>query len=201
MQGVRGSSPRSSTIARDEGSMRKPSPTARRLAGMNLPFCLLPVAFVVLIAACSSAPAATVAPTATATATPSATPSAQAPAVRPTGSLTSRPGSLTADYSGILSMDAIEGGCAYLQTTDGRKRQVLSPAAGPPPGRLAAAEGPSPARRPRRHRPQQRWRPGLGERLGGDGRRDDLPDRAGHPGHRGRRQLAAPHGDAADGYD
>src|SRR3954451_10366761 len=105
--------------------MRKPSARPRRLAGMNLPFCLLPVAFVVLIAACSSAPGPS--PAQSANATLSATPSAAASAVRPTGSLTSRPGSLTADYSGILSMDAIEGGCPYLQTTDGRKLQVLYP--------------------------------------------------------------------------
>jgi len=34
---------------------------------------------------------------------------------------------LAADYSGVLSMDDIEGGCAYLQTADGRKLEVVYP--------------------------------------------------------------------------
>jgi hypothetical protein len=34
---------------------------------------------------------------------------------------------ITADFSGILSMDEIEGGCAYLQADDGRKLQVIYP--------------------------------------------------------------------------
>ena len=34
---------------------------------------------------------------------------------------------VTADYSGILSMDAIEGGCPYLQAANGDKLQVIYP--------------------------------------------------------------------------
>jgi hypothetical protein len=34
---------------------------------------------------------------------------------------------IAADFSGILSMDEIEGGCAYLQAADGRKLQVIYP--------------------------------------------------------------------------
>jgi hypothetical protein len=30
-------------------------------------------------------------------------------------------------FSGILSMDDIEGGCAYLQAADGRKLEVIYP--------------------------------------------------------------------------
>ncbi len=45
---------------------------------------------------------------------------------RPSAALSAAPGIGTV-YSGILSMDAIEGGCAYLQAADGKKLQVLYP--------------------------------------------------------------------------
>ena len=97
--------------------MTKPSSGPRRLGGMDSPHRLLPLAFVLLIAACSAAPGAST--------PPSAAPSI--PAARPSASLSSKPEGITADYSGILSMDEIEGGCTYLQAADGRKLQVIYP--------------------------------------------------------------------------
>ena len=96
--------------------MTKPSAGPRRLGGMRHPIRLLPIAFALLIAACSSAPGASTPPS-TAPSVPSARPS-----------LTEASGAIiNADYSGVLSMDAIEGGCAYLQAADGRKLQVIYP--------------------------------------------------------------------------
>ena len=118
MQGVRGSSPRSSTKARDEIPMTKPFARPRRLRAMRYPLRTIPFAFVLLIAACTSSPAAST--------PPSAAPPAAAPTTRPIPSLAVKPG-VTADYSGTLSMDAIEGGCAYLQAADGDKLQVIYP--------------------------------------------------------------------------
>src|SRR3954469_5943678 len=103
---------------RDEASMTKPSARPRRLEGMRSPLHLFALAFVLLIAACSSSAGASVPPSA-------------APASPPAGasaSLTSKPGGISGDYSGILSLDEIEGGCAYLQADDGRKLQVMYPA-------------------------------------------------------------------------
>ena len=37
------------------------------------------------------------------------------------------PGGPAADFSGILSIDSIEGGCPYLEAADGTKLQVLYP--------------------------------------------------------------------------
>jgi hypothetical protein len=97
--------------------MTKPSVGPRRLEGMRSPLHLLALAFVLLTAACSSGAGGP---------TPPSVASAS-PVARPSASLTSKPGAVKADYSGILSMDAIEGGCAYLQATDGRKLQVMYP--------------------------------------------------------------------------
>ena len=97
--------------------MTKPSAGPRRLGGMRSHHRLLPFAFVLLMAACSAAPGAS--------APPSSVPSSSV--ARPSASLTGKPGGATADFSGILSMDEIEGGCAYLQAADGRKLQVIYP--------------------------------------------------------------------------
>ena len=72
-----------------------------------------------LLAACSAAGAS-----------PSS--SAAAPAASPSISLlTPGPSKLAPDagstYTGVLSSDAIEGGCAFLQAADGRKLEVLYP--------------------------------------------------------------------------
>src|SRR4051812_3652224 len=93
----------------DEASM-KPSVGPRRLEGMRSPLHALALAFVLLIAACSSGAGAST--------PPSVGPAS--PVARPSATLTSKPGA-SADYSGILSMDEIEGGCPYLQAADGRK--------------------------------------------------------------------------------
>jgi hypothetical protein len=97
--------------------MTKPSVGPRRLEGMRSPLHVLALAFVLLIAGCSSGAGASALPSVAATSS----------VARPTASLTSKPGGISADYSGILSMDAIEGGCAYLQAADGRKLQVIYP--------------------------------------------------------------------------
>ena len=80
-----------------------------------LPFCL------VLVAACSATPGASDPNGATAT-TPTR-PSLSLASPDPTGTV---PGEGTL-FTGILSMDAIEGGCAYLQAAGGRKLEVLYP--------------------------------------------------------------------------
>ncbi|MFL5710593.1 MAG: hypothetical protein ACJ77W_01765 [Chloroflexota bacterium] len=92
--------------------MTKPSARPRRLGGVHPPFRLLPFAFALAIAACSASPGAS---------------APSSPAARPSPSGASKPG-VNADYSGILSMDEIEGGCTYLQADDGRKLQVIYPA-------------------------------------------------------------------------
>ncbi|MFL5713232.1 MAG: hypothetical protein ACJ769_01085 [Chloroflexota bacterium] len=92
--------------------MTKPSAGPRRLGGVHGPFRLLPLAVALAIAACSSSPGAS---------------APSSPAARPSPSAASKPG-VSADYSGILSMDEIEGGCTYLQADDGRKLQVIYPA-------------------------------------------------------------------------
>ena len=98
--------------------MTKPPSGPRRLEGMRHTFRLLPPLFALAIAACAASPAAST--------PPSPTPPAVA-SPRPSASLTVKPGGVTADFSGILSMDAIEGGCAYLQTADGTKLEVIYP--------------------------------------------------------------------------
>jgi hypothetical protein len=71
-----------------------------------------------LVAACSAAGAS---PSA---ATPSASPSIALITAGPSKPLAPD----AADtYTGILSFDSIEGGCAFLQAADGRKLQVLYP--------------------------------------------------------------------------
>ena len=89
----------------------------RRIAVGLLPICCL------LLAACSAAPAAS---------GPSPSASAAPGAASPTPSLSlasagpSKPS--TADtFTGVLSFDSIEGGCAYLQTAEGRKLEVIYP--------------------------------------------------------------------------
>ncbi|MFL5642257.1 MAG: hypothetical protein ACJ771_07930 [Chloroflexota bacterium] len=99
--------------------MTKPSARPRRLGGVHPPFRLLPFASALLIAACSASPGASIPPSAAASAPTIASPSAN---------LGSVPAANPADYSGILSMDEIEGGCTYLQADDGRKLQVIYPA-------------------------------------------------------------------------
>jgi hypothetical protein len=71
-----------------------------------------------LVAACSAAGAS---PSA---ATPSASPSISL--ITPGPSKPLAPDAADT-YSGILSFDSIEGGCAFLQAADGRKLQVLYP--------------------------------------------------------------------------
>ncbi|MFL5708743.1 MAG: hypothetical protein ACJ77Y_07105 [Chloroflexota bacterium] len=97
--------------------MTKPSAGPRRLGGVRSPLHVVALAFVLLIAACSTGGGAS--------AQPSGAPSS--PAARPSPATASKPG-VGADYSGILSMDEIEGGCTYLQADDGRKLQVIYPA-------------------------------------------------------------------------
>jgi hypothetical protein len=103
-------------------SDRRPSrPASRRVPAAFLALgCLL-------VAACSAAPAAS---------GPSPSASAAAPAVTsPTPSLSlvtpgpSKPSGpdAAATYTGVLSFDSIEGGCAYLQTAVGRKLEVIYP--------------------------------------------------------------------------
>jgi hypothetical protein len=100
--------------------MTKPPAGPRRLRAMPLSLHVLPlVASALLIAACAGSPAASTAP--------SANQPVSAPSLRPAGTLAVEPSAATADYTGILSMDAIEGGCAYLQGATGTKYQVLYP--------------------------------------------------------------------------
>lgn len=90
---------------------------------MRRSFCLVTTCFA-LIAGCSSGAIAS-----RSTEEPSA--SGSAPSARPTLVLqtpapTKVPGGSTR-YSGILSFDAIEGGCVYLQAADGRRLEVIYP--------------------------------------------------------------------------
>ena len=124
MQGVRGSSPRSSTNDRDKASMTKPTAGSRRLGGMIRRLRLLPLCLV-LLAACSATPGTTGPSGAPSLAAPTASPSFS-PAARPSASLVSDVSGIGTVYTGILSMDAIEGGCAYLQSA-GRKLEVIYP--------------------------------------------------------------------------
>ncbi len=113
--------------------MTKPTTGSRRLRGMRrLPALLLPL-MLLIVAACSAAPGASSpasaeSPSASppATVSPSISPSLPVESSRPSASLSAVPGIGTV-YSGILSMDAIEGGCVYLQAAGGRKLQVLYP--------------------------------------------------------------------------
>jgi len=89
----------------------------RRLRAMRYPLRTLRFAFVLLLAACSASPAASPPPTA----------GPPAASTAPSASLTVRPTGTAPDYTGILSIDAIEGGCAYLQAANGDKLQVLYP--------------------------------------------------------------------------
>src|SRR4029077_14079898 len=98
--------------------MTKPSVGSRRLEGMRHSIRLLPIMFVFGIAACSASPGGT---------TPSSAPPSARLVARPSVSLQPAWGAPPADYSGILWMDEIEGGCAYLQADDGRKLQVIYP--------------------------------------------------------------------------
>ncbi len=124
MQGVRGSSPRSSTNDRDRASMTKPQAASRRLRGVRHPLHLLFLALVLIVAACSAAPGASGPPGSStpATSAPSLTPPSQQPA-----STASQKPAVGTVYAGVFSMDDIEGGCAYLGTADGRKLQVIYP--------------------------------------------------------------------------
>ena len=82
-------------------------------------------------------------------------------------------------------MDAIEGGCPYLQTADGRKLEVIYPdgwTIRKAPLKLLAPDGSVHSRAgdvvsDPRHR---------GDRHG-----LDLPDRTDHPGHGGPREPSA----------
>jgi hypothetical protein len=85
---------------------------------------LLPLAAVLILAACSASSGASAPPS---RAPSEDAPSAAVPTARPSKSLTVASGGVTADYSGVLSMDAIEGGCAYLQGANGTKYQVIYP--------------------------------------------------------------------------
>lgn len=106
---------------------REPRARPRRPSGMRRSLRLLPLCFV-LLAACSAAPGAS--NPAGASASPGS-PASEAPSsARPSLSLAS-PGPTQAGvgsrYSGVLSMDDIEGGCPYLMAADGRRLQVLYP--------------------------------------------------------------------------
>jgi len=99
----------------------RPSRPARR----RVPAVLLALGCM-LFAACTAAPVAS---------GPSPSASASAPdAISPTPSLSvvtpgpSKAGPDAADtFTGVLSFDSIEGGCAYLQTAVGRKLEVIYP--------------------------------------------------------------------------
>jgi hypothetical protein len=78
-----------------------------------------------LLAACTAAPAASGPSAATSTAAPSASASPSISLITP-GPSKQIPGA-TDTYTGILSFDSIEGGCAFLQTADGRKLEILYP--------------------------------------------------------------------------
>ena len=98
--------------------MTKPSSGSRRLEGMRHPLRVLPLMFAFAIVACSASSSGT---------TPSNAPPSAPLVARPSVSLKPDSGAIGADYSGILSMDEIEGGCTYLQADDGRKLQVIYP--------------------------------------------------------------------------
>ena len=97
--------------------MTKPSAGSRRVEGMRPSVALLPLAFAFAIVACSASGGTT----------PSSAPPSAPLVARPSVSLKPDSGAIGADYSGILSMDEIEGGCTYLQADDGRKLQVIYP--------------------------------------------------------------------------
>ena len=98
-----------------DGGPRRPSGVRRWLC--LLPFCL------VLITACSASPA-----TSSLNGVPaaSARPSLSLASPDPMKSVGDLPGAGDV-HSGILSSDSIEGGCAYLQATDGRRLEVIYP--------------------------------------------------------------------------
>jgi hypothetical protein len=60
-----------------------------------------------------------------------AEPTATPPAASPSGSLEltspKAPAGAETTYTGVLRSDAIEGGCAYVQTVDGQKYEVIPP--------------------------------------------------------------------------
>ena len=107
--------------------MTKPMTGSRRLGGMRHLSTLSLACLVLVLAACSAAPAASdPASAAPPSSAPSPSPSASAESARPSPAL-SPVGGIGTVYAGILSMDAIEGGCVYLQAADGKKLQVLYP--------------------------------------------------------------------------
>lgn len=95
----------------------KPDAAGRRPDGMDRisRLLLLPLGLL-LVAACTADPGTT----------PSARPSLELASPGPTKRVGDAPGSGTR-FSGILSSDAIEGGCAFLQAADGRRLEVIYP--------------------------------------------------------------------------
>jgi hypothetical protein len=103
--------------------MTKPIAGSRRLGGMRHFRTIVLTGLILIVAGCSAAPGAS---GPASPAAPSTSPSLPAESARPSAALSAVPGIGTI-YAGILSMDAIEGGCPYLQAADGTKLEVLYP--------------------------------------------------------------------------
>jgi hypothetical protein len=84
---------------------------------MHSPFRLLPLLFALVLVACSGSAAGL--PPGGAEASPSL--------ARPSLGVKPMPSGVAADYSGVLSMDSVEGGCPFLDAPDGKKLQVIYP--------------------------------------------------------------------------
>ena len=81
-----------------------------------------------LLAACTATPGASAPSPSTSSAVPSPAPSASPSLTLVTPGPSKPLGPDAADtYTGVLSFDSIEGGCAYLQTAAGRKLEVIYP--------------------------------------------------------------------------
>ena len=97
-----------------------------RPASRRLPAALIALGCL-LFAACTAAPAASgPSPSASAAAPGVTSPSPSLTQVTPGPSKPSGPDAADT-YTGVLSFDSIEGGCAFLQTAEGRKLEVIYP--------------------------------------------------------------------------
>jgi hypothetical protein len=74
-----------------------------------------------VMAGCSGGPSSSGAPG------PTATPPAASPSESLELNSPKAPAGTEETYTGVLRSDAIEGGCAYLQTADGQKYEVIPP--------------------------------------------------------------------------
>ena len=90
---------------------------------------IIPLFCVLAISACATAPASSNSPPATPeeTLVPSSEPT-PTPSLRPSSVQPSRaPSGADDELTGVLGADSIEGGCGYLQASDGTRYEVIYP--------------------------------------------------------------------------